>query len=105
MWRRKGSWLTIRVLSMALTSGSAGADPAGDEGRQFGLGGTWAYDCNKPASPGKPHVTFTAPASGSPAPLMRTGIAALDGNTHIDSEHATNNNRLKMSWALSGIKF
>jgi hypothetical protein len=97
--------LTIVILSSVIASGSAGADPAGDKLRQFGLIGTWAYDCNEPASPGNPHVTFTVPPSGSPVRLLRTGVATLDGITQIDGAHAVNNKRLEMSWTLSGIKF
>jgi len=97
--------LTIVVLSLVVAYESAWADPTGDELKQFGLIGTWAYNCNEPAARSNPHVTFTAPPSGSPVRLLRTGDAALDGITQIDGAHAVDNKRLEMSWTLGGIKF
>ena len=32
--------------------------------QQFGLFGTWATECNKPATPGNPRVSITAPSAG-----------------------------------------
>jgi hypothetical protein len=32
--------------------------------QQFGLFGTWAADCQQPASPANPHVSITAPSPG-----------------------------------------
>lgn len=32
--------------------------------QQFGLFGTWATDCNKPPTPGNPHVNITMPSAG-----------------------------------------
>jgi len=32
--------------------------------QQFGLFGTWAADCQQPATPGNPHVSITTPTPG-----------------------------------------
>lgn len=32
--------------------------------QEFGLFGTWAMDCNSPATPGNPHVSITTPSAG-----------------------------------------
>ena len=32
--------------------------------QQFGLFGSWATECNKPATPGNPHVSITMPSTG-----------------------------------------
>jgi hypothetical protein len=98
------TWLPIVVLGLAVASGSAGADPAGDELRKFGLIGTWAHDCNEPASRGNPYMTFSAPRNSIPAREMRTGDATLDGITQIEGAHAVNDERLEMSWTQGGIK-
>lgn len=38
--------------------------PVDDVFRSFGLFGTWAADCGRPASPDNPHVHITAPSAG-----------------------------------------
>jgi hypothetical protein len=40
------------------------APPVDDVFRSFGLFGTWAADCGRPASPDNPHVHITAPSAG-----------------------------------------
>ena len=42
----------------------AGATPAEDVFQKFGLFGTWAADCDKPATPANPRVTITMPSAG-----------------------------------------
>jgi hypothetical protein len=96
--------LLIVFLGLVVASGSAGADPAGDELRKFGLIGTWAPDCDQPASRANPYMTFTAPSSGSPARQLRTGDATLDGITQIEGAHTVNSERLEMSFTQGGIK-
>jgi hypothetical protein len=32
--------------------------------QQFGLFGSWATECNKPATPSNPHVSITTPSAG-----------------------------------------
>ena len=53
----------VFVVSFAI---SATADAASVEElfEQFGLFGTWATDCNKPPTPGNPHVSITTPSAG-----------------------------------------
>jgi hypothetical protein len=43
-----------------------GADAASVEElfQQFGLFGSWASDCDKPATPSNPHVSITMPSAG-----------------------------------------
>jgi hypothetical protein len=96
--------LPIVVLGFAVASGSAGADPAGDALKKFGLIGTWAHDCNEPASRSNPYMIFTAPRSGTPTRQLRTGDAALDDITRIEGAHAVTNERLEVSWTQRGIK-
>lgn len=42
----------------------AGAAPVEDVFQKFGLFGTWAADCEKPATPANPRVTITTPSAG-----------------------------------------
>ena len=52
------------VVASFLVSPSANAASAEELFQQFGLFGTWATDCSKPATPGNPHVSITTPSSG-----------------------------------------
>jgi hypothetical protein len=97
--------LPIIVLGLAVASGLARADPVGDALRKFGLIGTWAPDCNEPASRSNPYTIFAAPRSGIPARRLRTGDASLDGITPIEGARAVNNERLELSWTQGGIEF
>ena|SRR5262245_4266919 len=96
--------LPIVVFALAVASGWAGADPASDALNKFGLIGTWAHDCNEPASRSNPYMIFTAPHSGIATRQLRTGETALDGIMRIEGAHAVNNERLEMSWTQGGIK-
>lgn len=42
----------------------SGGPPVDDVFRSFGLFGTWAADCGRPASPDNPYVTITTPSAG-----------------------------------------
>jgi len=52
------------LVFAAATAVSVHAAPADVLFRDFGLFGTWASDCQAPASPGNPHVSITAPSPG-----------------------------------------
>jgi hypothetical protein len=52
------------VVASFLVSSSANAASVEELFQQFGLFGTWATDCSKPATPGNPHVSITTPSSG-----------------------------------------
>ena len=49
------------LLSLANDAKAASVE---DLFQQFGLFGTWATECNKPATPGNPRVSITAPSAG-----------------------------------------
>jgi len=52
------------VVASFFVSPSANAASAEELFQQFGLFGTWATDCGKPATPGNPHVSITTPSAG-----------------------------------------
>jgi len=52
------------IVAVILISSHASAASAEDVFQQFGLFGTWAADCGKPATPGNPRVNITMPSSG-----------------------------------------
>jgi len=43
---------------------SANAESVDQLFQQFGLFGTWATDCGRPATPSNPHVSITTPSAG-----------------------------------------
>jgi hypothetical protein len=51
------------VVSFAIST-TADAASVEELFEQFGLFGTWATDCNKPPTPGNPHVSITTPTAG-----------------------------------------
>jgi hypothetical protein len=57
--------LAVLVLAAAtVLSAAAGAEPVDALFQQFGLIGTWAPDCKRPASPVNPHVSTVTPGPG-----------------------------------------
>jgi len=59
---RLGAALVLVVW--LLPPNDAGAASVEDLFEQFGLFGTWATDCAKPATPANPHVIITHPSAG-----------------------------------------
>ncbi len=47
-----------------ILSNAAGAASLEELFQQFGLFGTWATDCDKPATPANPRVSITMPSAG-----------------------------------------
>jgi hypothetical protein len=58
--------LVTVLVFVVLSTISTKADPTSVKElfQQFGLFGTWATDCNKPPTPGNPHVSVTTPNAG-----------------------------------------
>ena len=57
--------LTISaVVATLAVSPCAHADSVDQLFQQFGLFGTWASDCSRPATPSNPHVSITTPSAG-----------------------------------------
>ena len=54
----------LAFMAWLLLSNDAGATSVDDLFEQFGLFGTWAADCGRPATPVNPHVSITRPSSG-----------------------------------------
>lgn len=54
----------IAVLVSFAVCNSAAAESVEELFQQFGLFGTWAADCSKPATPGNPRVSITTPSAG-----------------------------------------
>ena len=54
----------IIVLAATAMSAAAQTAPVDVLFQQFGLFGTWAADCQRPASPANPHVSITTPSPG-----------------------------------------
>lgn len=54
----------LLVVASFLVSPDAGATSVEEVFQKFGLFGTWAADCNKPATPENPRVSITMPGSG-----------------------------------------
>ena len=50
--------------ALLLVPPAAGATPVEDVFQKFSLFGTWAADCDKPATPANPRVTITMPSAG-----------------------------------------
>jgi len=50
--------------ALFLVPPAAGAAPVEDVFQKFALFGTWAADCDKPATPTNPRVTITMPSAG-----------------------------------------
>ena len=51
------------VVTLVVSSG-ANAESVDQLFQQFGLFGTWATDCSRPATPSNPHVSITTPSAG-----------------------------------------
>jgi len=57
--------LTISAVAATLAVyPSANAESVDQLFQQFGLFGTWATDCGRPATPSNPHVSITTPSAG-----------------------------------------
>jgi len=54
----------LAFVAWLLLSDGAVAASVDDLFDQFGLFGTWATDCARPATPANPHVSITRPSSG-----------------------------------------
>jgi hypothetical protein len=58
-------WLPISVVvTFFVLAPGANAASVDELFEQFGLFGTWAADCNRPATPSNPRVSITAPSAG-----------------------------------------
>jgi len=58
------SVVVLAGAALFFVSPGAGATPVEDVFQKFGLFGTWAADCDKPATPANPRVTITMPSAG-----------------------------------------
>ncbi len=56
--------VAVMLLAATCTMSAARAAPVDDVFRAFGLFGSWASDCGKPASPANPHVSITLLSPG-----------------------------------------
>jgi len=56
--------VVLWVVSSLFACSSANAASVEELFQQFGLFGTWAADCSKPATPGNPRVSITTPSAG-----------------------------------------
>lgn len=56
--------VVMALAAATVLSASARAAPVDDVFREFGLFGSWASDCAKPASPDNPHVNIAALSPG-----------------------------------------
>ena len=54
----------IAILVSFTACNSAAAASVEELFQQFGLFGTWAADCSKPATPANPRVSITTPSAG-----------------------------------------
>jgi hypothetical protein len=54
----------LAVVALVALSNIAIAASVEELFQEFGLFGTWATDCNSPATPGNPHVVITVPSAG-----------------------------------------
>jgi hypothetical protein len=52
------------VVAAVVASPRANAASVDELFQQFGLFGTWAADCSRPATPSNPHVSITTPSAG-----------------------------------------
>jgi hypothetical protein len=52
------------IVAAFVVSSSANAETVDELFQQFGLFGTWASDCGRPATPSNPRVSITAPSAG-----------------------------------------
>ena len=52
------------VVVLFLVSSDGGATSVEDVFQQFNLFGTWAANCNEPATPANPRVSITMPSAG-----------------------------------------
>jgi hypothetical protein len=58
------SMAVLVLAASAVLSTGAGATSVEELFKKFGLFGTWATECDSPASPVNPHVTITTPSAG-----------------------------------------
>jgi len=56
--------VVIGVVALVALPEIANAASVQDVFQEFGLFGTWAADCNSPATPGNPYVNIIAPSAG-----------------------------------------
>lgn len=54
----------LAFVGSSILSSAAGAASLEELFQQFGLFGTWAADCDKPATPANPRVSITMPSAG-----------------------------------------
>lgn len=93
------------LLALALSLIPAAADASADSDAllQFGLLGTWAFDCAKSPSPANPFINFTFSRRGPPTRQIITGKPELDSDVPLSDVALLDATHLRLTYPQGGV--
>jgi hypothetical protein len=91
------------LASLPLAPAAAHAGKDSDALLQFGLIGTWAFDCQKPPSPADPFINFTPSTADQPTRQIITGKREYDSLVPLSDIAMLDMTHLRLSYPQGGV--
>jgi hypothetical protein len=101
MMKRWAFLLAVALLPLLPAASRAGKDS--DELSQFGLVGSWSFDCRKTPSPANPFVSFILSTAGQPTRQVITGKPQFDSLVPLSDAQMLDATHLRVSYPQGGV--
>lgn len=101
MKQRAAFLLAVALLLLLPAISHAGKDS--DELSQFGLVGSWSYDCSKTPSPANPFISLIPSTAGQPSRQVITGKPQYDSLVPVSNVQMLDATHLRLTYPQGGV--
>lgn len=95
--------LFLAVASLSLTPAVSHAGKDSDELKQFGLVGSWSFDCSKTPNPANPFISFVPSTAGQPSRQVITGKPQYDSLVPMTDVKMLDATHLRLTYPQGGV--
>lgn len=99
---KRGAFL-LALASLALMPGASQAGKDSDALAQFGLVGSWSFDCSQSPSPANPFVSFIPSTTGQPSRQLITGKPQFDSLVPVSDAEMLDATHLRLTYPQGGV--
>jgi hypothetical protein len=93
----------LAFVSLLLMPAIAQAGKDSDELQQFGLVGSWSFDCSKTPSPANPFINFIPSTAGQPSRQVITGKPQYDSLVPLSDAQMLDATHLRLTYPQGGV--
>jgi hypothetical protein len=100
---KRAAFFFTAVASLLLLPAVSQAGKDSDELRQFGLVGSWSFDCAKTPSPANPFISFVPSTAGQPSRQVITGKPQYDSLVPMTDVKMLDATHLRLTYPQGGV--